>query len=88
MNPIIKKEKELKQDNFCGYKCTACGGGVQNCVPALLVKIDELEEKNTFLSEENKYLYIAKYMYKYVDRFLPSTIKIYEKAVKRLGVDI
>lgn len=42
---LIEKEKALKGNDFCGYKCTLCGGGVQNCVPILLMKIEDLEKE-------------------------------------------
>ena len=37
------KEKEIKQDDFCGHKCTLCGGGVQFCTTWLLLRIEDLE---------------------------------------------
>ena len=38
-------EEAIKGDKFCGYKCTLCGGGVQNCVPILLMRIEDLENE-------------------------------------------
>ena len=55
-----EKEEELKGDDFCGYKCTLCGGGVQNCVPILLMRIEDLEEQNKVSSNMVNELNVSK----------------------------